>query len=60
MHCILFPTPLKPKAEQVGHFRKANIPRDYAMSLHTNTPQNIIPLIYKALILIKLKNNAWF
>ena len=39
------------QAEQVGHFRKANIPRDYAMSLHTNTPQNIIPLIYKALIL---------
>ena len=50
---ILFPTPLKSKAEQGLHFPKANTPRDYTVSSNTNTLKNIIPLICKALILYK-------
>ena len=34
---ILFPKPLKSKAEQGWHFHKSTIPEGYSMSSHTNT-----------------------
>ena len=34
---ILFPTPLKSKAKQGWHFRKANIPRGYSILSHKHT-----------------------
>ena len=47
LHCHLFPTSLKSKAEQGWHLPKANIPRGYAMLSPTGTLKDIILLIYK-------------
>ena len=48
---FLYPTPLKSKAERGQHYHKANIPRGYSMSSHTNTIK--YPFVYIPLYQIK-------